>query len=229
MADNKEFESIDKLFRQTFDNLPETPASNGWDMPSDRVWSQVQTNLRPEKTSWYNGKTGWLVSASAIVIALGLYFALTRETVEKPAQQEQTTVIEQPAVVNVPAEINTPAAPAEETVTVSTATDSGKRKIKTNLEKAIQATTPANSPANHLEKNNVTSKPAMEAGTTAPVKDKPAVRPPNSVERNKIKEQLHSKITAPLKMLPLRGQSGPDFPPAVPASLKNIPLQNEQE
>lgn len=230
MADNKEFESIDKLFRQTFESLPETPASNGWDMPSDRVWSQVQMNLQPEKTSWYTGKTGWLVAASAVVIALGLYFSFARYTANPPAlPQEETIIIEQPAVANAPAETAAPVTPAAETPVAPGVTDTEKRKVKTNLEKAIQETTQAPRPANQLEKGNTTSKPTTEAGTSAPVKEKPAVRPPNSVERNRIKEQQQHKMTAPLKMLPLRGQTGPDFPPAIPESLKNMPLQHEQE
>jgi hypothetical protein len=45
MTDPKEFNSLDELFRKTFDDLPETPASSGWDTPSPQVWDEVRVRL----------------------------------------------------------------------------------------------------------------------------------------------------------------------------------------
>ena len=52
MADNKEFSSIDEVFRKTFSDLPETPSASGWDTPSEHVWQQVQTGISSRHTGW---------------------------------------------------------------------------------------------------------------------------------------------------------------------------------
>ena len=67
-----DFNSLDDLFRKTFQNLPETPAPNGWDAPSDKVWQHVQQNM-PRPASRWTVKTIGLLSAFAVVLAVGLY------------------------------------------------------------------------------------------------------------------------------------------------------------
>lgn len=102
MTDPKEFESLDELFRKTFDRLPETPAPSGWDTPSDRVWQFVQSEITPPRSGW-TLKSIALIASFAVTLAIGLYLFLNRQKpVEIPAN-------ETPAVVETPAKQNTTA------------------------------------------------------------------------------------------------------------------------
>lgn len=100
MANNQEFNSIDELFRKSFNDLPATPANNGWDTPSDRVWQNINANLQPTSGGWSAG-TKWLaaVSISALVL-VGAYWAFNRPepAATLPAATLPATPVEQPAV-----------------------------------------------------------------------------------------------------------------------------------
>ena len=89
MAEQKDFNSLDDLFRKTFDDLPDSAGASGWDTPSDRVWQHVQTRIKPPRSGWSGGQI-LLLASGAIAIALGLYFALAQP--QKPAEQPPTAV-----------------------------------------------------------------------------------------------------------------------------------------
>lgn len=82
MTEQKDFESLDELFRKTFDNLPDTPAKSGWDTPTERVWQHVQKEIRPPRTGW-SAQALTLIAAFAVTLAVGLYLYFNR-----PAQPE---------------------------------------------------------------------------------------------------------------------------------------------
>jgi hypothetical protein len=117
MTEPQDFNSLDELFRKTFDNLPETPAPSGWDRPSDRVWQHVQATVKPPRSGW-STKAITLVSALAVTVAIGLYlFVIRPETpAETNAPAEQPTVATAPNVVT-PAE-TVAAIPAPEKMSV---------------------------------------------------------------------------------------------------------------
>lgn len=77
MTDPKEFNSLDELFRKTFEDLPDTPAPSGWDAPSPRVWDEVRVRLKPPRSGW-STQALMLVSGLAVVLLLGLYWVLSR-------------------------------------------------------------------------------------------------------------------------------------------------------
>lgn len=103
MTEPQDFESLDELFRKTFDHLPETPAPSGWDRPSERVWQHVQTTIQAPQNGW-SAKAITLVSALAVTVAIGLYLFVIRP---EPVA-ETTTPVAQP-VLTAPV-IATPAA-----------------------------------------------------------------------------------------------------------------------
>ena len=76
MADEKEFESLDALFKKTFDQLPEQANTNGWDVPSERVWQHVQNTIQPPKNGW-TLRTWSMVTALGAVLLLGLYLMVS--------------------------------------------------------------------------------------------------------------------------------------------------------
>lgn len=118
MTEPQDFESLDELFRKTFDNLPENASPSGWDRPSERVWQHIQTTVQPPRSGW-STRTITLVSALAVTIVIGLYLFISRpvqpvETVT-PAQPDTpaTAVVETPAISEtaVPTTTTTPPAP----------------------------------------------------------------------------------------------------------------------
>ncbi len=95
MTDPKEFETLDQLFRKTFDDLPDTPAASGWDTPSGRVWQHVQSQIKPPRSGW-SAQTIALLAAFAVTLVVGIYLYLGRaDKVETPAR-ETPVAMEQP-------------------------------------------------------------------------------------------------------------------------------------
>jgi hypothetical protein len=90
----KEFESIDDLFRRSFDNLPVSADPNGWDSPSTQVWAQVERRIKTPKSGW-STQQRLMVSAFAVAVAIALYWAFAPDRTEMPKPAE--TPIEQPA------------------------------------------------------------------------------------------------------------------------------------
>ena len=98
MTEQKEFESLDELFRKTFDNLPDAPAHSGWDTPSEKVWDHVRANIAPPKTGW-SMQSLTLIAAFAVTLTVGLYLLLNRPDQPKspaaapaPATSAETAV-----------------------------------------------------------------------------------------------------------------------------------------
>lgn len=81
MEDNQELNHLDALFRQTFEDLPDTPSPSGWDTPSPRVWEGIRTHLQTSPRS-----NGWsfaallLAGTALIALLVGLYWAFLRPT-----------------------------------------------------------------------------------------------------------------------------------------------------
>jgi hypothetical protein len=102
MTEPKDFDALDKLFQQTFEKLPETPAANGWDIPSDCVWQGVQANIAAPKAGLGGLKTALLLTTAAVALLTALYFALRRPDPVPPAPQPPASAL--------PAETATPEA-----------------------------------------------------------------------------------------------------------------------
>jgi hypothetical protein len=113
MSEPQDFESLDELFRKTFDRLPENAADNGWDKPSDRVWQHIQATVQPPHSGW-SAKAITMVSALAVSIVVGLYLFVGRAD-----QPVQTTT---PAPAELPVVVTAPPMVAPETVTAAPVT-----------------------------------------------------------------------------------------------------------
>lgn len=200
MADTKEFESLDELFRKTFDNLPETPAQTGWDTPSERVWQHVQSQIKPPRSGW-SAQTISLVTAFAVTLAVGLYLILGRT--EKP---DATVPTPPPAVVAEAAE--SPAAniadateqqltEAETTASSTTSTSPGKRTAKTL--KTDAHGNDADAEAVKADPNDTAMGSGLKPDDKKPV-------PPNTTERRKaeLAKRAETAWKTPLQSLPQR-------------------------
>jgi len=106
MTDPKEFETLDQLFRKTFDELPDTPAASGWDTPSGRVWQHVQSQIKPPRSGW-SAQAITLLAAFAVTLAVGIYLYLGRTNKTTTPATEAPVAAEQPA---------TPVLPQTETI-----------------------------------------------------------------------------------------------------------------
>ena len=170
MTDPKqEYQSLDELFRKTFDNLPESPAPSGWDAPSERVWSHVQTNIQAPKTGWTLQAIG-LVSAFAVTLAVGLYLYTARQAEVQPLPPVAAPV-EVPTRMEPPADDPAAAQPTPEPV--------AKPSIKPQSSKPKPTQSPA---ANSAQENAADAKQSLPKA--APL---PGTKPvsPNSTERQR--------------------------------------------
>ncbi len=164
MANHQESNPIDDLFSKSFGELPATPAANGWDTPSDRVWQGIQSNLT-QPQGWSLG--GKLATAATAMLILGAvaYWAWPSSVVAPapaptPAPEVQTAP-PQPAVdMAKPAVEDTPVAKPSE----KTTSKPGATSVK-NTPAPITAPAP---PRNQVERENA-AKPKL----------------PNSVEKNR--------------------------------------------
>ncbi|MBK8556222.1 MAG: hypothetical protein IPL65_10855 [Lewinellaceae bacterium] len=113
MTEQQDFQSLDELFRSTFNNLPDSPSPAGWDQPSDKVWTQVEKAI-PAKTGWTPAQT--LASGLVVVaIALTAYWLLRPVSDVRQDQPLPSQEIPAPA----PAQEASPLSPATAEVPVA--------------------------------------------------------------------------------------------------------------
>ncbi len=86
MEESKEFNHLDALFREAFENLPDTPSPSGWDKPSEQVWANIQTHLQTSTSGkkWSRSYTFLLTAVLGIAVLVGLAYWM----LEKPAPPE---------------------------------------------------------------------------------------------------------------------------------------------
>jgi type IV secretory pathway VirB10-like protein len=199
MADTKDFESLDELFRKTLDNLPDTPAKSGWDTPSERVWQHVQTQIKPPKSGW-SIQTLSLLTAFAVTLTVGLYLLLSRPaTAEKPAATPQPTAetTEQP-VASVQGQI------VETQTTLSETTPSPAKILKKKPAVANPPATTSETPRNEKEMEAETAKTQSADSSAKSSGKKPPS--PNTTERLKaeLAKRAEEAWKTPLQTLPQR-------------------------
>jgi len=208
MEDPQEYKSLDDLFRKTFEELPESPSPSGWDAPSPRVWEQVQANIKPPKSGWTT-QSLLLVAGMAVVLLLGLYWALTRPVL--PDTDVQPVATEQPAVATTPAMTRT-----EAPVEAPTAT-------------AVMPARPT-APAPQIRRPDSRTQPTSLRPEAEQHPDAPGARQatgsiplpgsaqaPNTTIRRQMEELRHAPWAQPLAPLPnilmiLREKSAPSLP-----------------
>lgn len=187
MTEPQDFESLDELFRKTFDNLPETPSKSGWDRPSDRVWQHVQATVQPPKSGW-SAKAITLVSALAVTVVIGLYLFVSRPV--QPTETPATT--QQPAIAAPSVEI--PVATETVVAVPSTATSVPKKQTATrNIRKPQNLD---NSPRNSTIEAPVEH---QRSSGSIPLPGSKAIAPNNTIDKL---EQLWQTPLEPLPVLP---------------------------
>ena len=199
MTDPKEFESIDDLFKKSFDNLPDTPAASGWDLPSEKVWQHVQTQIKPPRTGW-STQTIALIAAFAVTLAIGLYFYAWRtestqvspatspvavETPEaRPAEKTEAVAIETPEVVK----------------TASDAPAAGKKQPKATRRRPV-------TDKNNLNSEQQAAKEQGNVSASEPDQHKTKkIVSSNTIQRRKaeLSRRAEAAWKTPLDPLPLR-------------------------
>ena len=194
MTEQKEFESLDDLFRKTFDNLPEKPGSSGWDTPSELVWQHVQKQIKPPKSGW-STQTLTLVAAFAVTLTVGLYFLLNRPVQPAmPAPEPPTVAVETAKQPSVDVQ-------EQMTATSSTASEAPVAPVKTSKKKAAE--TKSEKSFNHSQQE--AAKPQQQDSVTEkPVNAKR--KAPNTTLRLKaeLAKQAAEAWKEPLNPLPQR-------------------------
>jgi len=206
MADPKEYQSLDDLFRKTFDGLPETPSPNGWDRPSDRVWEHVKTRIEPPRTGW-SAQTLMMVSAFAVILAVGMYLFFGG-TEQKDIQASVSPAIEQSVAVQ-PVVADQPLAETPPETNTEKPLEKSKQLRGQNQTEAKQVPVQqAPAPVNPSR---------VEPGRTGAALPLPGSKPdsPNTKERLK-----NGAWRAPFQALPILRQQ-----PAVPAIRASLRYQ----
>ncbi len=234
MSNNKEFESIDELFRKTFNDLPESPASSGWDVPSDRVWQTVQTGIKTRHVGWSMTRKMIALAAISVVVATGVFLAMNTNNTTQQVPASQPTILEQPqqqqnstattisSVAATPAQpVTSVANPANRVsntrVTAPKASVNSMEKAATPTPKAVAAIpelpTPTVVEATPAVETPVENTSKIDKGrSTAP-------KPPNSVEKRRLIEQMKSAWGTPLQTIPyIKGYTVPQ----IPAQVRNM-------
>ncbi len=168
MTEQQANSPIDDLFRNTLENLPDSPAESGWDTPSDRVWQHVQANMAPPEKGW-GLQSLVLLAAILLTIGGGLYWMFSGP-IKRTATPPVVTPVEQPILA--------PSTPAEkdnsQTITVPNSTTNNS---------AVKETHPKPKPRNSTEEHQANP----GANGAQPLPGSKQTLPPNSTEAQKKK------------------------------------------
>ncbi len=200
MTEPQELRSIDELFKNTFDNLPETPAESGWDTPSERVWDHVRHNIQAPRSGW-SLQSLMILTGFAVVLAVGLYFAFGGS--ENAATQQEAPVVqtERPTPPEAPA-----ASPMPESADVAAPT-SPKQRTAGKLGH-VKATTTQSQPAAPVaaEETRPSQDRALQRSHgAAPLPGSTEEKVPNTTEALRIEraKALEKLWKTPLDFLPV--------------------------
>ncbi len=155
---------LDDLFRNSFENLPDTPAESGWDTPSDRVWQHVQANIQQPRNGW-GTQSLVLLALIALTLTAGLYWMFSGPT-EKPAATPSVAPIEQPVLTPSATEIQVNQ-PSDSAPKSSTGTTKSKAPQPSNSTEGTQP-----KPGNNTAQPLPGSKPTLPPNTTEAQKKK---------------------------------------------------------
>lgn len=218
MTDPKEFNSLDELFRKTFEDLPDTPAPSGWDAPSPRVWDEVRVRLKPPRSGW-SSQTLMLVSGLAVVLLLGLYWVLSRPdqaaemppAAETPAATATTPELRETTTIATPQSVETPAAQPK----ISAAPT---RQTSRQEQKSAQPEIPVSPAPNSTERLKEEHGRVRPSGSAPLPGSNPAS--PNTTVRRQAEAWRSAPWAKPLAPLP--GVLETQIIPPVPESLKEL-------
>ncbi|MFN0212669.1 MAG: hypothetical protein ACKVT2_00315 [Saprospiraceae bacterium] len=169
MTEQQANSPIDDLFRNTFENLPDSPAESGWDTPSDAVWQHIQANISSNPKGWAL-KSLLLMGTLLVAVVAGLYLMIANPEVKQTEQPMSAPPVETP-VVN--------PAPSENAIN-QTSDTAPKPSPGSSKSKASQGNpTPANG-ADGIKNN-------PGKGAAQPLPGSKTTLPPNSTEAEKKK------------------------------------------
>lgn len=192
MEDPQAYKSLDELFRKTFEGLPENPAPSGWDTPSPRVWEQVQGQIKPPKSGWTT-QSLLLLSGLAVVLLLGLYWALSRPdqpVIEAPQPIEQPAAAESPSGL---AQLNETGGLYPETTASHAATVQVLAPHTTESDQSMVVSQPADTKE---EEEHSVRRPAVSAPLPG------SAQAPNTTIRRQMEELRRAPWAQPLEPLP---------------------------
>lgn len=200
MTDPKEFNSLDELFRKTFEDLPDTPAPSGWDTPSPRVWDEVRVRLKPPRSGW-SAQALAVVGGLAVVLLLGLYWVLSRPdqaaeippAAETPAATATTPELRETTTIATPQSVETPAAQPK----ISAAPT---RQTSRQEQKSVQPETPVNPAPNSTERLKEEHGRVRPSGSAPLPGSNPAS--PNTTVRRQAEAWRSAPWAKPLAPLP---------------------------
>lgn len=199
MTEPQELRSIDELFRNAFNNLPESPAGSAWDVPSERVWQHVRDTIRAPRLGW-GILSPALLAGFAVALAVGLYFAFSNP--EKTAEQPIPVAIPintgetHAGVGEIKSEQSLLVAPTETAATPSPVI--GNSTHKSNRKKEKLPSNPSSSVLVAAKTSSQTTGAQPLPGTNSAVK-------PNTTEERKAEhaQQMELLWSTPIRTIPV--------------------------
>lgn len=90
MTGSNDKDTLDRFFREAFEQMPETPAPTGWDAPPSDMWSKIQTDLNttPTPPAARFGRL-WYVGAAGVVALLALFLYFSNTSAEPSAESAE--------------------------------------------------------------------------------------------------------------------------------------------
>ncbi|MBL7776562.1 MAG: hypothetical protein JNK89_11205 [Saprospiraceae bacterium] len=214
MDEPQEYSSLDELFRKTFDDLPSEASASGWDQPSPRVWEQLRGQIQPPKNGWTT-QSIVLIAGMAIVLLLGLYWALAAPKPQSASVAPETTAVA-PLVQQ-----DQPAEPADLVGNTTLAIPPALQNApETSSRKAVSRhSLSSNKPATGTSKALEIPEIHRQLPGSAPL---PGTTPasPNTTIRRQLEMWRSAPWAQPLAPLPSILES--NFIRPVPESLKNL-------
>jgi hypothetical protein len=199
MKEPQELRSVDELFRNTFNNLPDTHADSGWDTPSEQVWKHVQEQIQTPRAGWGLELMLILVGFAGF-LALGLFLTFTPF-----AKVEEKTVV--PTVTP----ITTPTTPAPITApemvesAVSTAATTEPKQVSVpTLRRSVGEKNRATPAAESPEKvNSSLENPRLSGAAPLPGSKSGPIRNTREELKAEHARQVELCWKTPLKLLPV--------------------------
>lgn len=197
MKEPQELRSVDELFRNTFNNLPDTPADSGWDTPSEQVWKHVQEHIQTPRAGWSLQST-LILAGFAVLLVVGLYF-----TFSTPAKVQEKTV--EPTVTPITTPTPAPiAAPEMVEPATSTAATEPQQVSELGIRRAVPERKQPSPAADLPEKvNSSPESPRTSGAAPLPGSKSGPIRNTREELKAEHARQVELCWKTPLKLLPV--------------------------
>ena len=125
MTGSKDKDTLDSLYKEAFEQAPNKASANGWDVPSAKVWTQIQTEIEqtpPPAAAASGSAWAWLAASVSLIAILSFAWYVNQTKTSKTTTKVETTTETAATATGV--------APAAEIATIPETSTTETAKIK---------------------------------------------------------------------------------------------------